>query len=138
MTLPVRIPVAIAVAIVAVAGLAGCGGDSAAGTAACRTYALGGGAGDRGLIADLSGAVAAGNWDAGPLLAEVSAVRSGAERAGLVKGLSTADYRLFRNVVTASANVGFDVAPTDSSRNLDSTVIASLQTAVDAVHKRCD
>ncbi|MCW2857910.1 MAG: hypothetical protein JWR52_3525 [Marmoricola sp.] len=122
------------------AGLAGCGHDSsAATTTACRSYALGGGAGDHQLITDLKGAVAAGSWDTGPLLVEVRAVRSGAGTAGATKGLSAADYRLFRNVVSAMVTAESYVAPVNNSSGaLDSSVIAGVNAAVGAVHKRCD
>lgn len=125
--------------------LAGCSDDAAddgaeARTAACRTYALGAGADGERLADELAAVVEQqpeAGYNAEDSTKRLRAVRLAAGRSGSVADLPTADYRLFRAVVTTS--LALDTAVNDSEAgSLDAAAVNAYVKAVKALGAVCD
>lgn len=141
-----RVGLWAAVVVLSTSGLAACGGGSDAArarTTACRTYLVGGGAGDTALAADLlritgaMGTDAGVGYDAGSIKVALVDIRAGAATAGRTGGLSDADFAVFEAVAAAATGVERALSPVSDTEGLDQSGATALDTAVKGVHKLC-
>lgn len=132
-------------ALLAGSVLAGCGDDdkdkakdaaAAAGVLACRIFQLGGGAAGAGLVEDLRLILVEGSYEPDPLVVQVGALRAGAGEAGRTVDLADADFKLFRAVAVAAADVQSAVTE-GGARSLESEDVNTLAISLGAVTDRC-
>jgi uncharacterized protein YdbL (DUF1318 family) len=154
-----RVP-ALAAALVLAGLLSGCGGQSRydrldaqmdarmedavaqaekdAATSACRAYLLNAAGSDRAVMTMLDSAQKEGTWENEPLNDSLAKVSDAATAAGVVPGLTEADFERYRDLADATEAVYAGVNPSGSyGEVLTRETVDSLRAAVDAVREVC-